>query len=245
MGAARRAPEMTRLLGPRSARSRLGVVAVGLVVAAVVAGCSSRDDAATSTPAPVASVPVIVPAPSASPTELPSESIVETTVSTGSGESSADTDIRTRADGLVGDGVQPEGFTTVSALVTSADGETCTVCLWLAVSSDERSRGLKGVTDLGDAAGMAFVFDGPSDGAFVMIDTPTPLSIAWFDADGGFVSALDMEPCTEARSSDCARYRADAPYTLAVEMFQGELDVVGIGPGSTIELLAGSCPAVP
>ena len=155
----------------------------------------------------------------------------------------ADKDIRTRADGLVGDGVRPEGFTTVSATVTSADGETCTVCLWLADTAEERASGLMGVTDLGVAVGMAFVFDGPSDGAFVMVDTPTPLSIAWFDADGGFVSALDMEPCTESRSSECARYRAAGPYTLAVEMFEGQLDVVGIGPGSTIELLPGTCPA--
>ena len=149
-------------------------------------------------------------------------------------------DVRTVADGLVGDGVRPEGFTTIEAQVTSADGEVCTVCLWLADTADERPRGLMGVTDLGDAVGMAFVFDQPGEGAFVMIGTPTPLSIVWFDADGGYVSALDMAPCAEGDSSRCERYRPEGPYVLAIEMFRGELDAIGIGPGARVELLAGT-----
>jgi uncharacterized membrane protein (UPF0127 family) len=95
-----------------------------------------------------------------------------------------------------------------------------------------------GVTDLGDAVGMAFVFDDPGEGAFVMIGTPTPLSIGWFDVDGGFVSSLDMEPCSESDSSQCERYRPDGSYVVAIEMLQGELDAIGIGVGSTVELLA-------
>ena len=65
------------------------------------------------------------------------------------------------------------------------------MCLWLADVADERARGLMGVTDLGEAVGMAFVFEAPGEGAFVMIGTPTPLSIAWFDAD--------RRPCELAR----------------------------------------------
>lgn len=149
-------------------------------------------------------------------------------------------DVRTRVDGSTEEGVTPTGFTTIEAQIISAEGEVCTVCLWLADTADERSRGLMGVTDLGDAVGMAFVFDTPTDGRFFMFQTPAPLSIAWFDVLGAFVAATDMEPCLDADDAACERYAPAAPYTVAVEMLQGELGVVGIGPGSTIELVAGT-----
>ena len=41
-----------------------------------------------------------------------------------------------------------------------------------------------------------------------MRDTPTPLSIAFFAADGSFVSSADMVPCLDGPDADCARYGA-------------------------------------
>jgi uncharacterized membrane protein (UPF0127 family) len=141
----------------------------------------------------------------------------------------------------------PKGMSTVVVEVTSADGFRCELCLWLADDSSERLRGLSNVTDLGDPVGMAFVWDEPGDRRFVMIDTPLPLSIAWFDAAGTFVDDADMEPCLDGRAADCERYSAPVSSTVAIEMMLGELDAVGIGPGSTIEFVAGSeadaCPA--
>lgn len=230
---------------------RSGILAISTLAA--VTACSSRHDAVTTSVDPVGSVPVIAAPPeSVAPDEpeMPSDPLADPTTSPTAGTAAVAVgegkDVRTTADGLVGDGVRPEGFTTISAVVTSAEGGVCTVCLWLADVADERARGLMGVTDLGDAVGMAFAYDEPGDGAFVMIGTPTPLSIAWFDADGGLVNALDMEPCTDGDADRCTRYRADAPYELAIEMFQGELDAIGIGPGSRVELLpdteSAACP---
>jgi uncharacterized membrane protein (UPF0127 family) len=222
---------MTRVVGARM---------VGLCVAMAIGGCASADDEVTSVTdsvAPVESQDLVEASPGATNPPL---TVSPTAVSptTTSRPDVATKDVRTRAADLVGEGVSPEGFSTIVAEVTSADGEVCTVCLWLADVADERVRGLMGVTDLGDAVGMAFVFDDPGEGAFVMIGTPTPLSIGWFDVDGGFVSALDMEPCSESDSSQCKRYRPDGPYVVAIEMLQGELDAIGIGADSTIELLA-------
>lgn len=152
-----------------------------------------------------------------------------------------DKNIVTRSRDAVGDGEQPEGFTTVTARVTSADGEVCDVCLWLADEPDESGRGLMGVTDLGGPVGMAFVYDVPRDGAFFMFNTPTPLSIAWFSPSGEHVAQADMEPCLVEDSSICERYRPGATYTVAIEMFEGQLGQVGIGPGSSIELLDLPC----
>lgn len=152
-----------------------------------------------------------------------------------------DKDIVTRSADAVGDGVQPQGFTTVTARVTSADGEVCDVCLWLADDPDESGRGLMGVTDLGGPVGMAFVYDVPRDGAFFMFGTPTPLSIAWFSPAGQHVAQADMDPCLVDDSSGCERYRPGATYTVAIEMFESQLGKVGIGPGSSIELLDLPC----
>jgi len=144
-------------------------------------------------------------------------------------------------------GIRPEGFTTIQARITEANGEVCEVCLWLADDGDERGRGLMGVTDLGDAAGMAFRFDEARIGTFYMFQTPTPLSIAWFDPDGEFVGAADMDPCLDMPAGECPLYSPDLAYDLAIEVFEGGLEPLGLGPGSSVELLEGSeadrCPA--
>jgi uncharacterized membrane protein (UPF0127 family) len=144
-------------------------------------------------------------------------------------------------------GAQPEGFTTVQALITDADGEVCEVCLWLADDATERGRGLMGVTDLGDAVGMAFLFDEPTTGSFYMFQTPTPLSIAWFAPDGAHVGSADMAPCLDTPAGECPLYSPDASYDLAIEVFDGGLGPLGLGPGSSVELVEGSeaqrCPA--
>ncbi|MEM9040613.1 MAG: DUF192 domain-containing protein [Actinomycetota bacterium] len=139
-------------------------------------------------------------------------------------------------DGFV-PGVEPIGFDVIGARFTSAAGDVCEVCLWLAAESDDRSQGLRRVTDLGEPGGMLFTWDEPSTSNFVMFETPMPLSIAWFAADGAFVAATDMEPCIQATSAGCTRYRPDAEYRFAVEVVQGELGALRIGPGSSIELL--------
>jgi uncharacterized protein len=142
---------------------------------------------------------------------------------------------------------QPEGFTTIRALITETDGSVCEVCLWLADDADERGRGLMGVTDLGDAVGMAFRFDEATSGSFYMFQTPTPLSIAWFAPGGAHVGSTDMEPCLDTPAGECPLYSPDAAYDLAIEVFDGGLGPLGIGPGSRVQLIEGSeaerCPA--
>ncbi len=144
-------------------------------------------------------------------------------------------------------GVQPDGFTTIQARITESNGEVCEVCLWLADDSDERNRGLMGVTELGDAVGMAFRFDEARIGTFYMFQTPTPLSIAWFGPDGEFVGAADMDPCLDTPAGECPLYSPDLAYDLAIEVFEGGLEPLGLGPGASVELLEGSesdrCPA--
>lgn len=97
-----------------------------------------------------------------------------------------------------------------------------------------------GVTDLGEPVGMAFRFDEARIGTFYMFQTPSPLSIAWFAPDGGHVGSADMEPCLDRAASECTRYSPTSEYDLAIEVFQGGLEPLGLGPGSRVELIDGS-----
>ena len=100
-----------------------------------------------------------------------------------------------------------------------------------------------GVTDLSGADGMLFRFGAPTTIAFWMRDTPMPLSIAFFAADGTFVSAADMEPCPDTSAdADCARYAAAAPYTDALEVEAGTLPDILIGPGARLAVTDAPCP---
>jgi uncharacterized membrane protein (UPF0127 family) len=131
--------------------------------------------------------------------------------------------------------VVPAGFELAEVTITTAGGTDHTVQAWIADSTDERARGLMKVTGLGGADGMLFVFDNAAVRRFYMWQTPMPLDIAFFAADGTFVAAVPMEPCLEPSAADCARYAPDEPFQFALEVPAGGLDDLGIGPGSSLD----------
>lgn len=128
------------------------------------------------------------------------------------------------------------GFGEVAIAVVAADGTVTGWCALLAETAEQRSQGLMEVTDLGGYAGMLFVSDTQRDQKFWMANTPMPLSIAWFDNEGTFVSATDMEPYDE----DCEQCRSDGPARFALEVPQGELPGMDIEEGSSLKI-GGSC----
>jgi uncharacterized membrane protein (UPF0127 family) len=105
-------------------------------------------------------------------------------------------------------------------------------CALLAATVEQQSQGLMGRTDLAGYDGMLFVFDRDTQGEFYMKDTLIPLSIAFFDADGDFISATDMPPCGD--ESPCPTYGADAAYRYALEVAEGDLPSLAIGPGTRL-----------
>jgi len=139
---------------------------------------------------------------------------------------------------VVSSGTQPEGFDLVAARVTAADGEVCDLCVWLADTPDARARGLMGVTDLGPAQAMAFLYPSATTTSFWMYNTPMPLSIAYFDAAGVHLDSYDMQPCA---ANPCTSYPTAPRFTIAVEVPQGGLPDLLVAPGSTFELLAAPC----
>lgn len=112
-------------------------------------------------------------------------------------------------------------------------------CALLADTSTRQEVGLMNRTDLGGYDGMVFRFSADTNVAFYMKDTPLPLSIAFFDANGQYVSGTDMTPCIH--QSSCPVYPAARPYRLALEVAQGAMPRLGIGPDTRL-ITTGPCP---
>jgi hypothetical protein len=129
-------------------------------------------------------------------------------------------------------------FGEVAIAITAPDGTVTGWCVLLAATDTQRQRGLMEVTDLQGFAGMLFVWDQDVESSFYMRNTPTPLSIAWVAADGRLVSTEDMTPCEDL--DDCPLYPPAGPYRFALEVPQGELDDMGMVPGSTLAA-GGAC----
>jgi uncharacterized membrane protein (UPF0127 family) len=125
--------------------------------------------------------------------------------------------------------------------VTTATGEVCELCLWLAKTPEERARGLMFVTDLAGADGMAFAYEEPTTSAFWMKNTPMPLSIAFYDARGGYLGGFDMAPCL---ADPCERYPTPIGFSVAIEVAQGTAEQLGLTPGSTLAISALACTPV-
>lgn len=132
------------------------------------------------------------------------------------------------------------GFGETAFQVTRADGTSAgQFCALLAQSEQQRAQGLTGRRDLAGYDAMVFVFDADTDGAFFMSDVPVGLSIAWFGADGRFVSATDMVPCPDQEG--CPTYPPAGPYRQAVEVLRGDLGRLGMAEGSVLTV-GGACP---
>jgi uncharacterized membrane protein (UPF0127 family) len=97
-----------------------------------------------------------------------------------------------------------------------AVGSRC-VRVLVALSETEREQGLRDVRALGPYAGMLFVFPGDTSAQFTMAETPTPLDITFFSAQGAPVDEQQMTPCPQGTDATCPAYSAKSRYRYALE----------------------------
>lgn len=107
------------------------------------------------------------------------------------------------------------------------------MCVWKAETPNQHGKGLMRATDLGAGEGMLFIYEAPTSMGFWMKNTPMPLTIAFFDAQGAHMRSFDMQPCM---SGSCRIYPAPSNYSYALEIPQGTAANYGIGPGSTLTI---------
>ena len=118
---------------------------------------------------------------------------------------------------------EPAGVPTLfSRAVVEIDGIPYNVAV--ADTPDELSQGLMFVEDLSPLDGMLFVYGGERPIQHWMKDTLIPLDIAFFDAEGLFVSKTTMVPCEDDETEPCPVYPADGPAAFSVEVPAGVFD---------------------
>lgn len=98
------------------------------------------------------------------------------------------------------------------------------------VTMDEQQRGLMGRKDLGEDDGMVFVYPAPQQMSFWMRNTPTPLDIGFFTADGVLGEVYPMYPFDETPVRSVGQ-----DYTLALETNQGWFAKNGLKSGAKID----------
>lgn len=142
--------------------------------------------------------------------------------------------------GEAGDDASPSAPSTspsptldVRTVIIEGDEGPVIVTAEAADTPEEREVGLMFRDSLAEDRGMLFVFFEKTTSGFWMKNTRIPLSIAFFDRDGGIVDIVDMEPCER---EPCTVYTSDEPYVGALEVNQGFFDRNGIDVGDVIEI---------
>jgi len=103
----------------------------------------------------------------------------------------------------------------------------------IAETAEARTRGLMGIEELADGSGMVFLEPQPVQASFWMKDTLIPLSIAFWDQDGGILAILDMEPC---REDPCEMYGPGVSWIGALEVNRGAFAERGVEVGDRVTL---------
>lgn len=106
-----------------------------------------------------------------------------------------------------------------------------TLRVQLVVTLDEQQRGLMGRRDLGADEGMVFVYPAPQEMSFWMRNTPTPLDIGFFKADGTLGEIYPLYPFDETPVKSVG-----SDYTLALETPQGWFAKNNLKPGVKLRL---------
>ncbi len=123
-------------------------------------------------------------------------------------------------------------------VIRSSDGQELSIRVEFADTEAEHTQGLMHRTVLADGDGMLFRFAEERKLNFWMKDTLIPLDIAFFKADGTFVSSATMTPCDH---DPCKQYFSGTPAAFALEVPSGYLSAHGVSSGSMITNL----PALP
>ena len=127
-----------------------------------------------------------------------------------------------------------DGFGAVALTGDTPSDPTRSFCALLANTSTLQAKGMMGRTDLGGYDAMIFPFANDTTAQFYMFQVAVPLSVAFLDGAGKFVSSRDMPPCSAEKGSECPTYGATGAYRTAIEVLQGGFPNLGIGNDATV-----------
>jgi uncharacterized membrane protein (UPF0127 family) len=120
---------------------------------------------------------------------------------------------------------------TVREIPIERDGQSIAVVkAEIAVTQEERAKGLMYRKNLPDGEGMLFIFERDEVLSFWMKNTTIPLSIAYIASDGRIIDVKDMYPLdlNSVSSSRSVRYALEVP--------QGWFSRAGIRTGDIVRV---------
>ena len=107
--------------------------------------------------------------------------------------------------------------------------------LELAITPQERSRGLSNREHLAPDGGMVFVFSQASTLSFWMKETLIPLDILFLDSERRIVNIHTMHPQPGVPTGQLTLYRSTSPAQYAVEVNAGIAAELGLEAGMVVE----------
>ena len=109
--------------------------------------------------------------------------------------------------------------------------EGATFDVELAVTIEQRIRGLMGREHLGDGEGMLFIHEAEGPHGFWMRGMVIPLDMVWIDADGVVAGVTaNVSPAPEGTSPEI--YSPPRPILYVLEINAGLAEAMGIRAGS-------------
>ncbi len=129
---------------------------------------------------------------------------------------------------------QPENTKEDVRRVILPNGTTITA--QVAMTGEERSRGLAGVEQLASDAGMLFVFEQSGTHSMWMKGMKTPIDMIWLDEDGKVVYLVTNVPVPAEGDIGFPIYQSDVPARYVLELAAGTVDQAGIVEGQEIKL---------
>jgi len=130
-------------------------------------------------------------------------------------------------------GFNQVGFRIIEARVGGTGHAGCAL---LADTPARQQQGMMGRRNLAGYDAMLFRFPADTTIAFYNKGVPIPISIAWFDGSGVYLAQHDLPICDQV----CPTVSPAAKFRYALEVTNGGLHRLGVGPGSVL-LVGGSC----
>ncbi len=129
------------------------------------------------------------------------------------------------------EGTVDEAFDKSTLIIAASENACYRFDVYLALTGEQRRRGLMFVRDMPDTTGMLFVYPRPRVLSIWMKNTYIPLDIVFFSADGRIVNIHEnAEPHTlESR-------RSEEPVSYVLELNGGMAERLGIDTNSRVIL---------
>jgi hypothetical protein len=128
-------------------------------------------------------------------------------------------------------------FASSNTLTLSVNGKDLNI--ELAISKEEKQKGLMFRKTLASNTGMLFVFDPPRYLSFWMKNTYIPLSIAFIDNNNKIINIEDMDPIAKNFKGEIPSYKSVSMAKYALEVNLGWFKKNKIKVGDAISFSSG------